>query len=68
LPYDLILRALICGFHFRATDPAGKPYPGDTIFYEHLIKGTDHVLMEICGFEREQHAAVFEAATILLCP
>jgi len=66
LPYDLILKALIAGFHFRATGPDGKPFPGDTQFYQHLERGTGHILTTICGFDPHRHQGVFEQVDSLM--
>ncbi|MDD4645155.1 MAG: hypothetical protein PHY99_04125 [Bacteroidales bacterium] len=51
LPYDKILHALVCGFHFRATDESGNLYPEDARFIQFYQQGTDHVLTGICGFD-----------------
>jgi len=51
LPYDKILNALVCGFHFRATDESGNLFPEDTRFIELYQQGTDLVLTRICGFD-----------------
>lgn len=62
LPYEKILNALICGFHFRATDENGELYPGDVEFSKHFDQGTDHLLKEICGFDENRERQVFEEA------
>ncbi|HBB92865.1 MAG TPA: mannitol-1-phosphate 5-dehydrogenase, partial [Bacteroidales bacterium] len=60
LPYEKILDALICGFHFRATDENGELYPGDVEFSKHFDMGTDHLLKEICRFDEHRERQVFE--------
>ncbi len=62
LPYDKILNALICGFHFRATDENGELFPRDVEFIKHFDRGTNHLLKEICGFDEHHEGQVFEEA------
>ena len=62
LPYDKILFALVCGFHFRAADENGNILPQDAEFAKLCEKGTDHVLSEICDFDRIRHNPVFRQA------
>lgn len=50
LPYDLILKALVCGCHFRATDSEGKMLQPDLEFVRIYEKGILTVLNDICGF------------------
>jgi hypothetical protein len=51
LPYDLILKALVCGCHFGATDEAGNRLESDIQFGEIYAKGIKAVLTSICGFD-----------------
>jgi mannitol-1-phosphate 5-dehydrogenase len=51
LPFDLILKALVCGSHFRATDEAGNQLTDDIEFCKIAEKGMAAVLTEICGFD-----------------
>ncbi len=51
LPYDLILKALVCGCHFRATDEAGNQLPNDIEFGKLAEKGIASVLTSVCGFD-----------------
>lgn len=60
LPYDKILFALICGFHFRATDEYGNMFPQDAEFTNRCKKGTGHVLETICGFDPIPYKRLFE--------
>ncbi|MFH0760049.1 MAG: mannitol-1-phosphate 5-dehydrogenase [Bacteroidota bacterium] len=62
LPYDRILFALICGFHFRATDENGMLFPKDTEFIRHFSQGIPHVLATICGFDAAIHRRLFGEA------
>ncbi len=62
LPYDKILYALVCGIHFRAKDESGNILPQDAEFATHCEKGTDHVLSEICDFDKIGHSPVFTQA------
>jgi len=50
LPYHLILKALVCGCHFRATDEQGKRFPSDMEFDKKYELGISNVLKIICGF------------------
>ena len=51
LPYDLILKALVCGCHFKATDETGNQLPDDIEFGKIVEKGITSVLTTICGFD-----------------
>jgi mannitol-1-phosphate 5-dehydrogenase len=62
LPYDKILFALVCGFHFRAKDEFGNILPQDAEFAKLCEKGTDHVLETICGFDAILHNHMFRQA------
>ena len=62
LPYNLILRALVCGCHFRATDEAGNILPSDREFGAIYAKGIKSVLTSICGFDKvDDHEVITEA-------
>lgn len=52
LPYDLILRTLVCACHFRATDESGNISPSDREFVAIYANGIEQVLTSICGFDR----------------
>lgn len=62
LPYDKILFALVCGFHFRATDENGEMLPHDIQFVKIFEKGIDHILSSVCGFDPADHARIFDEA------
>jgi len=51
LPYHLILKALICGCHFKATDESGNRLLSDREFDTIYAKGIKAVLTSICGFD-----------------
>ncbi len=48
-PFDLIMKAMIAGIFFRATDPEGNYFPADEEFFGESEKGIAHVLTEISG-------------------
>lgn len=51
MPFDLILKAMSYGLHFKAKDEAGKSFPADVTFQESLIKDFDSSLTEILGYD-----------------
>ncbi|MFA6129149.1 MAG: hypothetical protein WC699_17755 [Bacteroidales bacterium] len=51
LPYQKILYALVCAFHFRATDETGKLLPEDAEFVNLYKKGFKSILESICRFD-----------------
>ena len=65
LPYDLILKALVCGCQFRATDEAGNRLPSDLEFDKIYAKGIKEVLISVCGFEEVVHREVIAKAITL---
>ena len=62
LPYDLILKVLVCGCQFRATDEAGNRLPSDLEFDEIYTNGIREVLTSICGFDEVIHQEVIAEA------
>ena len=62
LPYDLILYALVTGFHFRAADEAGNLLPADKEFASIYAKGVHEVMTSICGFKEKADAEVIAEA------
>lgn len=65
LPYHFLLRALVSGCHFKATDEQGKILPADREFGEIYAKGIINVLTVICGFNAETYQEMFlEAESI----
>jgi len=63
LPYDLILKALIYGCYFKATDQNGMMFPPDIAFKKILSSGIDNVLRDICGFNEISDRTIFKKAT-----
>lgn len=61
-PVYKILYALVCGTFFRARDENGAMFEKDVQFIEHHNKGIEHVLINICGFDKNMHPALFEKA------
>ena len=65
LPYDLILKALVCGCHFSATDEAGTRLQSDLEFDKIYAKGIKEVLTSVCGFdEHTDRDLIFEAVIV----
>jgi len=62
LPYHLILKALVCGCHFKATDQMGKRLPSDLEFDKIYEKGIRMVLTNISGFTESCDLPVIEKA------
>jgi mannitol-1-phosphate 5-dehydrogenase len=65
LPYNLILKALVCGCHFRATNEAGNMLPSDLEFVALYAKGIQSVLTSICGFDNADDPEVISEAIAL---
>lgn len=65
LSYHLILKALICGCHFRATDELGYRLPSDNEFMEIYSRGIEAVLTSICGFNKIIHKEIIADAIVL---
>ncbi len=65
LPYHLILKALVCGCHFKATDQEGKRLQSDLEFDEIYQKGIREVMITICGFNESYDRPVIEKAEAL---
>ena len=62
LPHSKILYALLCGFHFRATDEYKEMLPQDIEFVKLYEKDIAEVLATICGFDPIQDCRLFEEA------
>ncbi|MCX6221547.1 MAG: mannitol-1-phosphate 5-dehydrogenase [Bacteroidia bacterium] len=62
LPCDLILKALIYGCYFKATDQNGMMFPPDIAFIKLLSSGIDNVLRDICGFNEISDYMLFKKA------
>ena len=65
LPYDLILKALVCGCHFGATDETGNRLTSDLEFDSIYAKGIKEVLTSVCGFDEVIHREVIAKAILL---
>jgi mannitol-1-phosphate 5-dehydrogenase len=62
LPYQKMLKALVCGCRFRATDENGKMFSAD-IEFDYIYKtGIRNVLTQICGFDEIMDKQVIEEA------
>lgn len=64
-PYDKILFALVCGFHFRARDESGNMLKEDKEFAEFYKRGMESVLSDVCGFNKKVNGEVFRDAEII---
>ena len=60
LPYRKILKALVCGCRFRATDENGKMFPADIEFAEIYKTGIRNVMIRICGFDEIRDKKLIE--------
>jgi mannitol-1-phosphate 5-dehydrogenase len=66
LPYNYVLKAILYGFRFKATDEFGHMYPADDQFHMKAKKlDINRLLEQICGFDKNKDAAVFELIEIL---
>jgi mannitol-1-phosphate 5-dehydrogenase len=64
-PYDKILYALVCGFHFRAKDEEGNMLKDDLKFAELYMKGIEAVLTTVCGFDKKENSGIFRDVEII---
>jgi len=62
LPYRKILKALVCGCRFRATDENGKMFPAEIEFAEIYKTSIRNVLTDICGFDEIGDEAIIQEA------
>ena len=62
LPYHKILKALVNGCRFRATDETGNSLPSDIQFIEIYKTGIKNILTRICGFDEITEKEVIEEA------
>lgn len=62
LPYQKILKSLVCGCRFRATDEIGNSLPSDIEFAAIYETGIKNVLTRICGFDEINEKEVIEEA------
>ena len=59
MPFDKILFALVCGCHFRATDPKGNLHPSDVEFIRLYDNDINAVLTKLCDFDPYEHEQIF---------
>ncbi len=64
LPYDLILKALVCACHFRATNEFGEMLPSDRDFISTYKTGIENVLTAISGFNKTSDKEVIDKAIL----
>lgn len=62
LPYNKILKALVCGCRFRATGEDGKMLDSDIKFARIYNTGIRNVLIRICGFDEVRDETVIQEA------
>jgi mannitol-1-phosphate 5-dehydrogenase len=62
LPYQKILKALVYGCRFRATDENGKMLDSDIKFAQIYKTGIRNVMTQICGFDEIRDKVVIEEA------
>jgi len=63
LSYDLILRSILNGFKFKATDENGDLYLEDKKFHNNTRElKMDEMLEQICGFDTNTDSEVFKLA------
>lgn len=60
LPYDKILKALVCGCRFRATGEDGKMLLSDIEFDRIYKTGIRKVMTQICGFDETKDKNVIK--------
>ncbi len=65
LPYDLILKSLVCGCHFRATNSEGEMLQSDLEFVRIYEKGIVSVLEDICRFNTKSSQKVLIKAKLI---
>ncbi len=62
MPYDKILYALVCGFHFRAKDEDGHMLKEDVEFAKHCQNNVKSILKDVCGFNEIENRQLFREA------
>lgn len=61
--YNKILYALICGCYFKATDEAGRMYPGDKEFsLTFKEKRLEYILEKVSNFNKYEHQDIYKQA------
>lgn len=66
MPYENILKALIAGFQFRATDQNNAPHPNDRKVVEAYNKGLAYALSEISGIDTTQYPEVLKQGSLMV--
>lgn len=64
-PFEKILFALVCGFHFRAKNEEGKMLNGDSEFAKLYLNGIETVLTTVCGFIKSENPEIFRDAELI---
>lgn len=64
LPCDLILKALVCACHFRATNELGEMLATDQDFLSIYKTGIENVLINISGFDKVTDRELIEKAVV----
>ncbi len=62
LPYEKIMFALVCGFHFRAKDENGNMLKEDEKFLESWDGNVESGLQKLSGFARDEYPEVYSLA------
>lgn len=65
LPYDLILRALVCGCHFKATDENGNWLPSDLKFMDTYKSNVKEIFKSVSGFDETVAPEVISEAIVI---
>lgn len=65
LSYDLILEALVSGFHFWARDENKNSLNSDREFMQIYANGIKNVLTSICGFDEKNDSEIISKAIYL---
>lgn len=65
LQYGLILKAIVCGCHFNATDEMGNKLTADLDFNAIYANGIKSVLVAICGFDEIVDSDIITEAVAL---
>jgi mannitol-1-phosphate 5-dehydrogenase len=60
MQYNLILRAMSYGLHFRAKDEEGNCFPSDSLFLRSLEKDFETTLTELLGYDKVLDLQVIE--------
>jgi mannitol-1-phosphate 5-dehydrogenase len=62
LPYNKILKALVCGCRFSGKDEDGKMLQADIEFTSIYETGIRNVMIRICGFDEIRDEAIIQEA------